>query len=543
MHDTFSLNARGQILRKPSAAYMPSTVINLDRPLVDVTSEDRAAIMALAATDPVRLALERADVVWAGSGGGGGGSTLPTTVGFTTALPLDGNKLMARHFVTGPLTFTLGANPAAGAQLSLELVADGVNTPTFGTGLFKLEGSQDFYNVNGVVNIISLWSDGARAYYAISYNAAATATAPVTPVAPARTTSPTVSGGTAPGATLTRTLGTYTGTPTPTVAGIWQQSTDGGTTWADISGSTGATFGPTVDTRRYRWGNEIGTNSQGSTTPANSNVIVTTNVLAAPVNTVAPSAPATATAGSTVTGTAGTWSGNPAPTFAYVWQQDQEGWVDSAFTTLAAALTPIGVWRLKVTATNSEGSSVAYSNSVTVSEAAAGGTATPISVSSSQNITNEGNEVYAATTTGASNAAHILATGSLTGDGWAEAQRPNDTDSSSYVCLDAASATGLSYSSNDFLAQCNAAGLIQYGTNATTPTSTGYTLPPGVGSRFRVRRAGSQVVLETTVDNGVEWTLRHTYALAPAATLYAHFYTTYSTFARKIYQPRLEGFA
>ena len=47
---------------------------------------------------------------------------------------------------------------------------------------------------------------------------------------------------------------------------------------------------------------------------------VTGLVAGAPSNTALPSISGTTSVGSTLTGSAGTWSGTPAPTFAYQWR-------------------------------------------------------------------------------------------------------------------------------------------------------------------------------------------------------------------------------
>ena len=185
-----------------------------------------------------------------------------------------------------------------------------------------------------------------------------------------RLTSPTISGTATVGNTLTRTLGTYSGTPTPTVSGIWQLSTNGGSSYSDSTGYTGATS-PVLATNgdMVRWA-ETGSNTGGTTSVGYSNVI-TVAALAAPVNTVAPAIASTGSSSSVTTGDDGPWTGNPAPTYAYVWQRNiSTVWTDSAFTTKNATLTPVGEWRLKVTATNSQGNASATSNTTTISAAA-----------------------------------------------------------------------------------------------------------------------------------------------------------------------------
>lgn len=85
------------------------------------------------------------------------------------------------------------------------------------------------------------------------------ATIAAAPAAPVNTAVPTIAGTAQVGQTLTRTAGTWTGSPVPTITGNWQRGT------TDISGATGATYvlqaadvGQTV---RYR---EHASNSQGA---------------------------------------------------------------------------------------------------------------------------------------------------------------------------------------------------------------------------------------------------------------------------------------
>lgn len=188
--------------------------------------------------------------------------------------------------------------------------------------------------------------------------------------APAALTAPTITGSATPGGTLTRTAGTYGGLPAPTVSGIWQQSANGTTGWTDISGQTGGSYVVGVGNGIYLRYFETANNGTSPNATQASNVLLVAS-LAAPLNTVAPSAPATSDTATAVTATQGTWTGNPVPTYAYVWQRDiSSTWTDSAFTTLTATLTPVGSWRLKVTATNNTGTTnnvIAYSNTVAVS--------------------------------------------------------------------------------------------------------------------------------------------------------------------------------
>ena len=88
---------------------------------------------------------------------------------------------------------------------------------------------------------------------------------------------------------------------------------------------------------------------------------------AAPVNSVAPVVTGTATVGSTLTTTNGTWSGSPAPAFTYQWQRvttNISGETASTYVIQAADVN--STVRCVVTATNSLGAASANSNNITV---------------------------------------------------------------------------------------------------------------------------------------------------------------------------------
>jgi hypothetical protein len=91
---------------------------------------------------------------------------------------------------------------------------------------------------------------------------------------------------------------------------------------------------------------------------------------AAPVNVALPEISGSPVVGSTLTGSAGAWTGVPYPTFAYQWQR---GGVDiggeTGSTYVVDALDVGENITVEVTATNSEGSAMAESAAV-VGEAA-----------------------------------------------------------------------------------------------------------------------------------------------------------------------------
>jgi hypothetical protein len=92
----------------------------------------------------------------------------------------------------------------------------------------------------------------------------------------------------------------------------------------------------------------------------------------APVNTVAPAVTGTATFGSTLTTTNGTWTGAPAPTFTYQWQRvttNISGATSSTYVLIAADVG--NTIRCVVTATNSIAPSGVAANSNSTATVAA----------------------------------------------------------------------------------------------------------------------------------------------------------------------------
>jgi hypothetical protein len=88
---------------------------------------------------------------------------------------------------------------------------------------------------------------------------------------------------------------------------------------------------------------------------------------AAPVNSVAPVVTGTATVGSTLTTTNGTWSGSPTPTFTYQWQRATSNISgETASTYVIQSADVNSTVRCVVTATNPLGAASANSNSITV---------------------------------------------------------------------------------------------------------------------------------------------------------------------------------
>lgn len=84
--------------------------------------------------------------------------------------------------------------------------------------------------------------------------------------------------------------------------------------------------------------------------------------LVAPANTVIPAITGTARVGETLTGTNGTWTGTPAPTYARQWKADGANIAGATAATYALTTAELGkVITLSVTATNGAGSAEATS--------------------------------------------------------------------------------------------------------------------------------------------------------------------------------------
>jgi hypothetical protein len=118
------------------------------------------------------------DTIYAQTGEGG---AAPTEIDFSAEISFDGNYTMPQHFVDGPLEFTADETGAVnGSMTYLRLVADGSNEPTF-DGIYKMDGSADYLNLSGRVNLVSMFFDGTSYWYSITNAEGLTASPPVAP--------------------------------------------------------------------------------------------------------------------------------------------------------------------------------------------------------------------------------------------------------------------------------------------------------------------------------------------------------------------------
>lgn len=181
---------------------------------------------------------------------------------------------------------------------------------------------------------------------------------PPTPAAPVNTVAPSISGTAAVYETLTANPGSWTGYPSITFTYQWRR---GG---VNISGATASTYAAQV----ADYGTNLtvvvaGTNTQGNASGTSGAVAIGA---AAPVNTVAPAISGSTSLGATLTATTGTWTGHPAPTYAYQWRRNGTNISGATASTYAIAVADSAATiTCQVTATNAGGSAAQVSNGIT----------------------------------------------------------------------------------------------------------------------------------------------------------------------------------
>jgi hypothetical protein len=204
----------------------------------------------------------------------------------------------------------------------------------------------------------------------IATNRAGVATAVAVPVgpitlpaaAPTSSSAPEISGDALEGAELTTTDGVWGGYPAPTFAYQWQR--DG----LDIGGATASAYTlVAADVGADVTCIVTATNTSGSLDVGSNAIGPIEAAPAAPANTLAPAVSGTEEEGETLSCTTGTWTGYPAPTYAYQWRRHTGGALaaiagaTSSTYTLDAADVGHEISCI-VTATNASGDSGAASN-------------------------------------------------------------------------------------------------------------------------------------------------------------------------------------
>jgi hypothetical protein len=216
-----------------------------------------------------------------------------------------------------------------------------------------------------------------------------------TQLAPMPAGEPSISGNTVVGSTLTATQGTWTNSPTSFTYDWRRCPASGGLPDAsDCPSITGATTTSyvltTADVGSRLRIRVTATNTDGSATAAsNATELVTAPAVSAPVNTILPAITGTAAQGQTLTASSGTWTGSPT-SFAYQWLRCDAS--SSNCVTISGATTSSYVpgasdvssrLRVRVTATNSGGSTAAQSatTAVVTGSGGTGGSGPPVNTS------------------------------------------------------------------------------------------------------------------------------------------------------------------
>jgi hypothetical protein len=325
----------------------------------------------------------------------------------TSAATLTVNAALAAPVVTtNPVSQTV----TAGTNVTFTAAATGNPTPTVQWQI-STNGGTTFTNIGGatsttlVLNSVTtgMSGDEYRAVFTNSQGTATTtaATLTVNPAlsAPVVTLNPlnmTVSSGT--NVTFTAAA---TGTPAPTVQ--WQVSTDGGTTFTNISGATSTTLvlNSVTTAQSGNLYHAVFTNSQGTATTSPASLTVNA-VLAAPVVTTNPLSQ-TVPAGTNVTFTSAA-TGNPTPTVQ--WQISTNG--GATFTNIGGATsttlvlnsvaTGMNGYEYRAVFTNSQGNATTTAATLTVNAALSAPVVTTNPVN--QTVTSGNNATFTAAATG-----------------------------------------------------------------------------------------------------------------------------------------------
>jgi hypothetical protein len=225
-------------------------------------------------------------------------------------------------------------------------------------------------DVGSTIRVVETASNAAGA----GSPASSAQTAVVVPLPPAITSVPGISGTVTQGQTLTETHGAWSNSPT-SYGYQWEDCDSSGNGCSAVTGATAQTYvlaaGDVGHTLRVQ---ETASNAGGSSSPASSSQSGVVQALpvgpasaTAPADRSAPTVTGTATVGSTLSASTGTWSGTAPISYAYQWQRCNPGCANiagasGASYTLSTADLGAQV-RVVITASNSAGSAAAASAS------------------------------------------------------------------------------------------------------------------------------------------------------------------------------------
>lgn len=300
----------------------------------------------------------------AGPQGPTGSANLPVAIAFNGTVPFTQNAQMPRQQVRGAVAFAPnGTGAVPGATVETSLVADGTNAPVF-SGFKEWGGSAGYLNTAGTVNYLQMRFDGLDYTYSVVQV--------INPVAAPMLTGTAANSGQN---TVTLTYSKPLNTAQVPAAAAFALTNSGGTQTVSGVAIAGSTI--TLTTSRTMASTDTvalaytppATNPIASSDGENVGAVATFAVpvatLGAPSNTVAPAlSSTTATPGTTLTVTTGTWSNSPTG-FTYQWFQADTNSAISGAT--ASSYTPVAgdlahTLKCNVTATNASGSVAAPSN-------------------------------------------------------------------------------------------------------------------------------------------------------------------------------------
>jgi hypothetical protein len=203
--------------------------------------------------------------------------------------------------------------------------------------------------------------------------------------APTNTSPPTITGTAVKGQTLVAGTGTWSGTTPISFAFAWHRCNDAGASCSPIAGATNTTYvlvSADVGSRIRVLVTASNADGSGSAL-SNATSVVTDTASGKPKNTGEPAISGTPTQGQRLTATSGTWTGAQPISFTYQWVHcpadggapDGSNCVNisgATGTSYVLAQSDVG-WRIRirVTATNSQGSTTVASNATAAVKASA----------------------------------------------------------------------------------------------------------------------------------------------------------------------------
>ena len=489
----------------------------------------------------------------AGAPGPTGSANLPVAIAFASTVPFTQNAQMPRQQVRNVVGFSPNTSGAVlGATVETSLVADGINPPSF-PGFKEWGGSAGYLNTAGTVNYLQMRFDGLDYTYSVVQV--------INPIAAPVLTATAANSGQN---TVTLTYSKPLNTAQVPAAAAFALTNSGGT--QSVSGVTIAGSTLTLTTSRTMATTDTvalaytppSTNPIASSDGENAGAVaafaVPVATLGAPANTVAPVlSSTTATTGTALGVTTGTWSNSPTG-FAYQWfYADTSAAIGGA---TASSYTPVAgdvghTLRVTVTATNANGSSAASSNTTGAVTAAASASATLArytTLNAQMVETVNGSGYNYGTAVGGQNFAGGFGTG-VTGSKLAAATAAG-YHAAKVAVLSSSGGCMIGLQTGTAAAGYQA---IKYGLYTDGTSGNWKIVSSGAGNVAaqtalaiaandfaRVRKGSGNIFAEVSKDAGTTWTTIHTWAAVAAEDLYA---IGLADEIQEIVQPQTLGFA